>query len=120
MPGRKRSQDQPCLHVIIVVRGGMAEVLFKPLGVSLSIYDYDWEAAEPNDPHLSETRTAVYVCTRNAVLPKPSWSSKYWPGDPKGSARPLLTIVEVPEVRPDRLLFLRGSGRIRRSHLYRL
>jgi hypothetical protein len=79
MPGRKRSQDPPCLHVIIVVRGGVAQVLFKPLGINLSIYDYDWEAAGPNDPHLSRDPNGR-VCLYQEFGPSQAiMELKYWP-----------------------------------------
>jgi hypothetical protein len=53
MPKRTSNQKTQDLQVILTVRGGVAHMLFKPEGVAVAIYDYDWEAAAESDPRLS-------------------------------------------------------------------
>jgi len=46
MTKRHEKQENPHLLVVITVSGGVADVLFKPVGVALSIFDYDVEGEE--------------------------------------------------------------------------
>jgi hypothetical protein len=75
----RAQRKQPSgLHVILIVRGGVAHVLFKPLGINLSIYDYDWEAADENDPHLSRDPNGR-VCLYQEFGPSQAiMELKYW------------------------------------------
>jgi hypothetical protein len=51
---RKQEQIKPPteLEVIMTVRGGVAEVFKKPIGVTLVILDYDVEGVSENDPRI--------------------------------------------------------------------
>ncbi len=42
----------PTPKVIVVINNGVAELLCKPKGVGLAIYDYDVEGTDENDPSL--------------------------------------------------------------------
>jgi hypothetical protein len=48
------SEDNDSLRVIISVTNGVADVVAKPKGIAVSIFDYDVEGAEPSDARLSK------------------------------------------------------------------
>lgn len=75
----KKLDQPPGLPVILVVRGGVAHVLFKPASVMLSIYDYDWEAADSNDPSLSRDPDG-HVCLYQEYGPAQAIiEQQHWP-----------------------------------------
>jgi len=40
---RRRDQPQPCPQLILSQKSGMVEVLYKPVGLELTLFDYDIE-----------------------------------------------------------------------------
>ena len=40
--------------MIVTVRGGVADVFFKPQGVAVTLYDYDVEGSDENDSGISK------------------------------------------------------------------
>ena len=54
MPNSTEKQHPPGLHVIVTVSGGVADVLFKPPRIAVTIYDYDVEGSEKNEPGISK------------------------------------------------------------------
>lgn len=41
-----KRRKPPCLQVIVTVNGGVADILLKPKGVAVTLYDYDVEGCE--------------------------------------------------------------------------
>lgn len=76
---RTSSKSPASLHVILIVRGGVAHVLFKPQGVNLSIYDYDWESASQDDPHLSRDPDGNVCLYQEYDLCQAIIEQKHWP-----------------------------------------
>ena len=52
MPKQKPIKSSTELEVIVTVRGGVAEVFKKPVGVTLVILDYDIEGVSETDPRI--------------------------------------------------------------------
>jgi len=52
MSKQTQTKPPPELEVIVIVRGGVAEVFQKPLGVTVVILDYDVEGVNETDPRI--------------------------------------------------------------------
>ncbi len=53
MPKKAKDQKPPSLQVIVTISGGVADVLFKSPGIALTLYDYDADGADENEPGVS-------------------------------------------------------------------
>lgn len=52
MSKQTKIKPPPKLEVIVIVRGGVADVFQKPIGVTVVILDYDIEGISDTDPHI--------------------------------------------------------------------
>jgi hypothetical protein len=52
MPKQEKMKPSTELEVIVIVRGGVAELLQKPVGVTVVILDYDVEGVNETDPRI--------------------------------------------------------------------
>jgi hypothetical protein len=52
MSKQTKTKPPPELEVIVIVRGGVAEIFQKPLGVTVVILDYDIEGVSETDPRI--------------------------------------------------------------------
>lgn len=53
--GKKTDSHQDTApQVILSVSGGVADVIFKPRGVAVTIFDYDVDGADQDDPRISK------------------------------------------------------------------
>ena len=70
--------DISCHHgiprVIISVSGGVADIIFKPIGIAISIFDYDTDGAEPvsEDPDGDMCVISNWV-SQEKVIPNENW-----------------------------------------------
>lgn len=53
MPRRPKLALFPGLQAIVTVEHGLADVIFKPPGLSLTIFDYDVEGFDPDEPGIA-------------------------------------------------------------------
>jgi hypothetical protein len=79
MPGEPLSQETLSLQVIVTVSGGVADVLCKPLGVGLTILDYDVEGCE-GDPSVEKDPDGELCATTAQLGPREQIAShEHWP-----------------------------------------
>ncbi|MCY2927957.1 MAG: hypothetical protein NTV86_00395, partial [Planctomycetota bacterium] len=86
-------------HVIITVTGGVAEVLCKPRGVAVSIFDYDVEGGDPHDSRISKDPDGQACCTRQLPAGDEVVGNKHWPIVRKAidaAARPYSRLWKCP------------------------
>lgn len=67
------------LCVIITVSGGVADVLFKPSGVAVALYDYDVEASDEDDPGISRDPDGQPCCLREWGAAGEVAGCRHWP-----------------------------------------
>ena len=67
------------LHVIVTVSGGVADVLLKPRGVALAIYDYDVEGADGNGPGVSKDPDGQACCISEWAPSEEIVGCEHWP-----------------------------------------
>jgi hypothetical protein len=79
MPHGKRNQKPPCLQVIVTVSGGVADVLCKPPGIAVAIYDYDVEGSDEGDPHISKDPDGQLCCARTWEPSDEVVGCQHWP-----------------------------------------
>ena len=79
MPRGKRNQKPPCLQVIITVSGGVADVLCKPPGIAVAIYDYDVEGSDEGDPGVSKDPDHQLCCVRTWEPSDEVAGCQHWP-----------------------------------------
>ena len=58
----KDKEKPPCLQVILTVSGGVADLLCKPPGVAVSIYDYDLEGSDADGKGVSRDSDGTPCC----------------------------------------------------------
>lgn len=111
-----RTGHTPVPRVIITVTGGVADVLYKPRDVAVTLLDYDveGEADVDGDPDGRNCRINQWPAGGEVA------GNKHWPIIREAIAAAGQPPVEVPRVRPDGGLFLRGPGRGRVAFLRRL
>ena len=73
-----RKTRAPC-QVIVSVSGGVADVLFKPRGISLSIFDYDVDGVDPAEGNLSKDPDGKACCISQWPPEELVVSNKHWP-----------------------------------------
>ena len=58
----KETQKPPCLQVIVTVNGGVADLICKPRGVAVSIYDYDLDGSDVDKRGVSRDPDRTPCC----------------------------------------------------------
>ena len=66
MPKRTKSKNKnpPALHVIVTVSGGVADLLYKPPGIAVTLFDYDVDGVDERDPNISKDPDGHKCCVR--------------------------------------------------------
>jgi hypothetical protein len=64
MSKRMKNQSPPSLRVIVTVSGGVADVLFKPQGVAVTLCDYDIEGCSADEPGIATDPDGQLCCMR--------------------------------------------------------
>ncbi len=68
-----------CLRVIVTVSGGVADVLLKPRGVAVTLYDYDVEGSDENAPGISKDPDGADCCISEWTASEPVIAKHDWP-----------------------------------------
>ena len=79
MPKKTRQQKSPPLQVIVTVSGGVADLLLKPTGVAVALYDYDVEGSDENEPGVSKDPDGQLCCVREWEPSEEIVGCKHWP-----------------------------------------
>lgn len=75
----KTTKKDPGLQVIMTVSGGVADVLFKPEGVTVVLFDYDVEGVDADDPSISKDPDGHLCCIRQWESSDEVVGSEHWP-----------------------------------------
>ena len=68
----------PNITVIVTVSGGVADVLLKPKGTAVAIYDYDVEGCDENDPAISRDPDSHACCISQWDAPEEVAGCQHW------------------------------------------
>jgi hypothetical protein len=79
MAKRTARKTSACSQVIVSVSGGVADVLFKPRGVSLSIFDYDMDGVDAAAGNLSKDADGKACCISEWPAEESVICNKHWP-----------------------------------------
>ena len=74
-----RRRRPPCLQVIVTVRGGVADVLFKSRGVAVALHDYDVQGSDEGDPGIARDPDGRLCCIREWEPTRQVASNEDWP-----------------------------------------
>jgi len=74
-----RSRHDAAPRVILSVRGGAADVIFKPKGINVTILDYDVDGAEEDDPVMSKDPDGRVCCLLAWVSSEKVAHNEDWP-----------------------------------------
>ena len=79
MPTKNGEPEDPYPQVILSVCGGVADVIFKPRGIGVTILDYDVEGADSPDPLLSQDPDGRDCCIQEWPPDKQVAGNRHWP-----------------------------------------
>ena len=75
---RKKCREDDVPRVIITVSGGVADVLYKPKGIAISVIDYDVEGSGEDDK-LSKDPDGQQCCISQWPASELVAGNKHWP-----------------------------------------
>lgn len=79
MPRTARKRRPTYLQVIVTVSGGVADLLFKPVGVAVDLFDYDVDGAAPDEPGMSRDPAGQICSIRRWETGQEIAGSENWP-----------------------------------------
>ena len=74
---RKHDADAP--NLIVSVCGGVADVLFKPQGAAVTIYDYDVQGCDETDGRISKDPDGANCCICTWSASEETIINEHWP-----------------------------------------
>jgi hypothetical protein len=72
-------REPPALQVILTVSGGVGDVLFKPVGVTVLLYDYDVEGCDEKEPGIFSDPDGQLCSIRMWSRSDTIIGSEHWP-----------------------------------------
>ena len=75
----KQNELSPDVTMILTVSGGMADVLAKPKGVAVVIYDYDVEGSDKSEPNVSRDPDGQLCSIAEWVAMEEITGNTHWP-----------------------------------------
>jgi transcription elongation factor Elf1 len=69
----------PALHVLVTVSGGVADLLCKPCGVTVSVLDYDVEGSAEGDPNIAKDADGRLCCLSEFPPSEEIVGNRHWP-----------------------------------------
>jgi len=79
MPSSMKRCQAPPLQVIVTVSGGVADVVYKPRGVAVTLHDYDVEGSDATDPGITTDSDGQLCCVRDWDPSEEIVGSEHWP-----------------------------------------
>jgi len=79
MSKRTKHPKHPGLQVIVTISGGVGDVLFKPPGVAVALFDYDVEGCGEGDPAISKDPDGQACCVREWGPADLVTANEHWP-----------------------------------------
>ena len=74
-----KTQKPSSLQVIVTISGGVADLLFKSVGVAVTLFDYDVEGSDANEPGVSRDPDGQLCCIREWEPSEEIVGSENWP-----------------------------------------
>jgi len=79
MHKRTKPKNPPALQVIVTVSGGVADILFKPVGVTVLLYDYDVQSSDQKQPGVFRDPDGEFCCVGMWSRSDKIVGSEHWP-----------------------------------------
>ena len=74
-----KPKKPPCLQVIITVSGGVADLLYKPPGLAVTVLDYDVEGSDAHAPGVSKDHDGHPCCIQEWDQSDEVIGQEHWP-----------------------------------------